>query len=141
MPAKILKVELDTLDVERSGWPVLGDLWADLAEEMHTDLVVRFNELGPQLADRIRDTFDAKGARGGNPPWVITFNPTPLIRTRRLYRSFNYEIVDSGETIALEVKTDVPYAREHDQGVGQIPRPFMFFADEDIDLIEEVLSA
>lgn len=93
------------------------------------------------LADRIRDTFDAKGERGGHPKWLITRNPTPLIKTGRLYRSFEGRVVRSQDGFEVTVATDVPYALKHNDGLEGMPkREFMFFTDDDLDLVERILS-
>ena len=122
----------------------VDDLFASVMSDIDKAMLRGLEKLKGILPGQIRKTFDAKGARGGEPAWPIYYNETPLIDTGDLYRSFEADLNfgDLGSDYELEVYTDVEYARKHDQGEERMPRrEFMYFADEDIDLIMNVLES
>lgn len=116
---------------------VFDGVWKDIDRATLAGL----ERLSGILPNQIRKTFDAEGERGGNRPWVLGWNPTPLIDSGDLYRSFSGDVDIADRGYELTVSTDIDYARKHDEGLEGLPRrTFMFFADEDVDLILDVLG-
>jgi phage gpG-like protein len=117
---------------------VFDGCWADINKAT----VLGLEKLATLMPGQIQKTFDAAGERGGNPPWHVGWNPTPLIDTGHLYRSFVGDVdITDDDQYELSVSTDVEYARKHDEGLeGMWQRPFMFFADEDMELALDILG-
>ncbi len=88
----------------------------------------------PWLADKIRETFDAKGKRDNLPAWQITKNPTPLIKTGELRKSIvGFTRTDAQNKITIVVATDKMYAIFHDRGTKIHPkREFMILTESDL---------
>jgi len=61
-----------------------------------------------------------------------------LYKTGRLWRSIQAAVVDGNERRVID--TDVPYARIHQLGIGQVKRVFMGFSDGDVDILERLLQ-
>ena len=80
-------------------------------------LVNALNEAAYVLAERVRETFDVKGARGGHPEWLPNQNPTPLIDTGALQKSIEGLVVEAGDNkLELHIGTDIRYAEIHNEG-------------------------
>jgi len=98
----------------------------------------------PKLPEVMKETFDKAGARGGREPWLVTYNPTPLIDTGALRSSFKATIdynpiVGEDTDYILVVGTDKDYARKHNEGLGFPVREFMFFTDDDLKMVVDTI--
>jgi|WetSurSiteA1Bulk_404760.scaffolds.fasta_scaffold15739_4 phage gpG-like protein len=73
-----------------------------------------------------------------------TLGTGTLFETGRLFRSIqeHFEPAPSVSTSSGQVRisTDVPYAKYHQLGIGQIARPFLGFSDNDGLVVERVLQ-
>jgi len=88
----------------------LYDLFVRVSKDWDQNIRTTLENLAPRLADKIRENFDAKGARGDHEPWVITQNPNPLIDLGNLYNSINARVESRGENWAIVIGTDIFYA-------------------------------
>lgn len=118
----------------------VNTLFAEVWDEQNTHIQKVLGEVGPRLADRVRETFDRKGERGGHEPWLITNNPTPLIKTGRLYRSIESNVRIDPTGFVLEIGTNVEYGKKHNEGIGVPKREFLFLTDDDFALLQEAFD-
>jgi phage gpG-like protein len=156
--------------VDETGYDGLFKAFVRASKEANMEAKEVLERFAPGFADDIRKTFDAGGARGGRHKWRITKNPTPLIDTKRLYNSFNGRVEEHGDEIRVIVGTDVPYARQHNEGIATIgeherrllystgglafmrkvkvrehrrkiiQREFMFLTEEDLSVLDDASS-
>lgn len=94
----------------------LYDIFVRIEKTVDKNLKIALDAIAPELADRIRDTFDETGARGGRQQWVLRKNPTPLIDTGELRNSIEGVVDEQGSKYVIVVGTDKEYARIHDEG-------------------------
>lgn len=102
------------------------------------------DEAGALLLSRIRQRFLAEVDPNGK-PWFPSnaaiwrkkrgYGGGTLFDTGRLFHSIQLHKVGDDR----EISTDVPYAPDHNFGIGQVLRPFMGYSAEDVDLMERLI--
>jgi len=94
----------------------LHAIFGEFPKAFDDNIKAGLENLAPILADKIRETFDMKGARGDHAEWDIIHNPTPLIDTGNLYRSIEGEVQEKGDDYVIVVGTNHPAARSMNFG-------------------------
>ena len=96
-------------------------------KNFHSHIKEGMESLIPLLSDSIRANFESAGKRGDGQQWLTKHNPTPLIDTGKLYRSFNGIVEERGKNYVVIIGTDVEYAKVHNEGgvvkTDVVPRP------------------
>lgn len=91
---------------------------------------------------RIRQRFQLMVSPDGT-PWVpskaaLKEGRNTLIDTGRLYNSIQLSRVGIDHRV---IGTDVPYALQHNNGIGQVQREFMGLNEDDVSLIFQIIEA
>jgi phage gpG-like protein len=123
-------------DSPREAQQVFTDLW----NAIDTMVMNASRKISDAQVANVTRSFKLKGARADQPPWLITRNPTPLIRTGHLMNSNEGRVTPLTTGWKVDVFNRVPYAMKHNFGLEGMPlRPWMYWADEEIDLAEQIL--
>jgi phage gpG-like protein len=114
-----------------------------LADITESDFVLK--QASSVLLNRIRNRF-LREVDPSEYPWVpskagiarrATGGTGTLFDTGRLFRSIQQAEINGNET---RITTDVPYAKYHQNGIGQVQRIFMGINENDALVVERVLQ-